>query len=88
MVLLAARDLLARELAGRDRVHALDALRHVAVGDAFHLQHMQAAQLGDLLERERGVLDQPNGGGFRHQELAITHRNPFQDREGASPELA
>ena len=85
VILLAARDLLARELAGRDRVHALDALRHVAVGDALHLQHVQAAQLGDLLEGQRGVLDQPHGGCFRHQEFAVTHRGPFRDRQGHCP---
>jgi len=28
---------------------------------------MKLAKIGDLIERERGVLDQLHGGGFRHQ---------------------
>jgi hypothetical protein len=74
MVLLGQRDLLARQLAVGDRVHALDALRHVAVGDALHFQHVQAAELGDLLERQGSVLHQPDGGGLGHQGAAIAHR--------------
>ena len=66
-VLLGLGDLVAGELAGGDRVHALDAVRHVAVGDALHLEHVQAAEFGDLLEGERGVVDQPDGGRFGHQ---------------------
>jgi hypothetical protein len=74
MILLGSRDLLARQLAVGDRVHALDALRDVAVGDTLHFQHMQAAELGNLLEGQRGVLHQPDGSGFRHQGSAIAHR--------------
>ena len=60
-------DLLARQLAGHDRVHALDALRRLAVGDRLHLERMQPAELRDLLEGERGVVDQPDGGRLGHQ---------------------
>jgi hypothetical protein len=66
-VLLGAVDLLTGELAGGDRVAAFDALRDFAVRNALHLQRMEVTEGGDLLEAERGVLDQPNGGGLRHQ---------------------
>ena len=60
-------DLLAGELAGRDRVVALDAGRHLAVGDAFDLERMQFAEFRDLVEGQGGVFDQPDGGRLRHQ---------------------
>jgi hypothetical protein len=28
---------------------------------------MQAAEVGDLLESQAGIVDQPHGGGFGHQ---------------------
>ena len=71
LVLLGLGDLLAGELAGGDRVHALDAVGDVAVGDALHFEHVQAAELGDLLEGERGVVDQPDGGRLGHQRGAV-----------------
>ena len=61
-------DLLARQLAGHDRVHALDALRGFAVGDRLHLERMQPAELRDLVEGQRGVVDQPDGGRLGHQQ--------------------
>ncbi len=64
---LAALDLLGGELAVRDRVEALDALRHLAVGDAVDLELVQPGELGDLPEGQRGVLDQPDGGRLLHQ---------------------
>ena len=66
-VLLGFGDLLAGELARGDRVVALDAGRHFAVGDAFDLEGVQFAELGDLIERQRGVFDQPDGRRFGHQ---------------------
>jgi hypothetical protein len=30
---------------------------------------VQLAEIGDLVERQSRVLDQPDGGGFRHQWL-------------------
>ena len=65
-VLLGGGDFLGGELTGHDRIAALDALRHVAVGDAFDLKHVQAAELRHLLECQGGVFDQPNGGGLGH----------------------
>src|SRR5262249_56240885 len=75
-------------LGGGGGVDGVDALRHVAVGDALNLEHVQTAQLGNLLESKGGVLDQPHGGGFRHQEFAVAHRGPFRDRHRALPEEA
>src|SRR3546814_5487331 len=39
---LAALDLVAGQLAAQHRVHALDACGHLAVGDALHLERVQA----------------------------------------------
>jgi hypothetical protein len=36
----------------------------LAVGDALDLERVQAGEVGDLLEGERGVVDQPDGGGL------------------------
>src|SRR6266481_4143465 len=60
-------DLLAAELTGEHGIEALDALRGVAVGDRLHLERVKLAEVGDLIEREGGVLDLPHGGCFRHQ---------------------
>jgi hypothetical protein len=43
-------DLLAAQLSGLDRVETLDALRGVAIGDRLHLERMQLAELGHLVE--------------------------------------
>jgi hypothetical protein len=56
MILLRALDFLARELPAGNGVHAFDAVSYVAVGDALHLQHVQAAKFGDLLKSQRRVL--------------------------------
>ncbi len=69
-IVLSTLNFLARELARGDRVHALDAMRHVAVGDALHLEHMQVTELGDLVECERRIFNEPHGGGFGHQRCA------------------
>src|SRR5208337_2234893 len=66
-ILLCGGDLLARQLAGRDRVVALDAGRNFAVGDALDLEWVQFAELSDLVEGQGRVLDQPYGGRLRHQ---------------------
>ena len=60
-------DLFAAELAGEYGIEPLDALRRIAIGDSLHLERMKLAKIGDLIKRERGVLDQPDGGCFRHQ---------------------
>ncbi|MNR28361.1 hypothetical protein D3C85_1456830 [compost metagenome] len=68
-VVLRLLQLFARQLAARDRVHAADVAGHVAVGDAAHFQRVQAAEVGDLLERKRGVVHQPDRGGLGHQDV-------------------
>jgi hypothetical protein len=60
-------DFLARQLAGIDRVEALDALRRFAVRDRLHLKRVQLAELGDLVEGQRRVVDEPDGGRLGHQ---------------------
>jgi len=40
--------------------------RHFAVGDRLDLERMQAGEGRDLIERERRVLDQPDGGRLGH----------------------
>ena len=61
--------LLARQLMVRDRVNSANAGADIAVGDAFDLQRMKHAEIGDLVEGEPGVLDQPDSGCDRHQRL-------------------
>ena len=62
-----------RDLHVGDRVIADDALGHLAIGDRLHLQRVHAAEIGDLREGQRGLLDQPHRGGLRHQGQA--HRS-------------
>ena len=66
-VCLTLGDLLAGQLATGDRVKALDALGHVAVGDALHFEFVEVAEFGDLLEGKGGVLNQPDCGRLGHQ---------------------
>ena len=49
-VLFGVLDFFARELAGLDRVHPLDALRGIAIGDRLYLERMQFAEFRDLVE--------------------------------------
>src|SRR5665213_2969137 len=64
---LALADLITGKLASGYWIHALDALCHIAVSNALHFKFVQAAKIGNLLERKGGVFNQPNGSGFRHQ---------------------
>jgi hypothetical protein len=66
-VLLDAPDLVAGQHAGPHRIKPADSRRHLAVGDALYLKRVQAAELGDLVEGQARVLDQPDGRGLRHQ---------------------
>jgi hypothetical protein len=66
-VFLAALDLVDRELAVGDRIEALHLHRHLAIGDGLDFERMKATKLADLVEGERGVLDQPDGRGFGHK---------------------
>ena len=68
-VLLALLDLDGVELVRGHGIEALDARRDVAIGDALHLELVHPAEIRDLLEAERGVVDQPDGGRLGHQRL-------------------
>ena len=68
-VCLAACDFVTCQLAILDRVIALDADACLAIGDRLHFQRMEAAQIGDLVKGETGVVDQPYGGCLRHKQL-------------------
>ena len=68
-ILLAALQLLAGDLPVRDRIEAADADGDLPVRDALHLERMKAAERRDLIERERGVVDQPYGRGLGHQQF-------------------
>jgi hypothetical protein len=59
-------DLVFGELVVGHRVETLHALGDLAIGDPLHLELVQAAEIGDLLEGKRRVVDEPNGGGLRH----------------------
>jgi hypothetical protein len=80
------RDFLARKLAGGHRVEALDALRGFAVGDCLDLERVKFAELGDLIEAQRGVVDKPDGGRLWHEKLLCHEYNPpVRPRRGRGP---
>jgi hypothetical protein len=78
-------DLLARQLPILHGVHAHDAAGDVAIGDALHLEGMEAAKGGDLLETERSVVDQPDGSGLGHQQGRGHDKNSLSGAAGYSP---
>jgi len=63
----AQEDLLGGGLPVGDRVEPLHLDGDLAIGDRLHLERVQTAEIGDLVEGQGGVLDQPHGGRFRHQ---------------------
>src|ERR1700756_2370689 len=46
---------------------ALNSRRNFSVGNSLDLERVKFAKIGDLLECERGIFHEPNGGGFGHQ---------------------
>ena len=40
----------------------------LAVGNTLHLEGMEPAKIGDLLEGQGGIVHQPHGGGLGHQD--------------------
>ena len=56
-------------LSGVYGVAPKNARRAFIVGNGLDLERMQLAEIGDLIERQRRVLDQPYGGPFRHKGL-------------------
>src|SRR6516165_11724712 len=66
-ILLGGGNFFARQLAGADRVVPLDSGGDLAIGNAFHLERVKFAESGDLIEGQRSIFDEPDGGGFGHQ---------------------
>jgi hypothetical protein len=82
----AARDLLARQLAGHDRVHALDALRRFAVGDGLHLKRVQRAELA-IWSKDSAVLSTSQTAvalgmskGIGHRKYPLVRPRPWRGR--------
>jgi len=71
--------------AGEDRVEPLDGQRRFAIRDRLHLERVEFAELGDLVERQRGIIQQPNGGRFRHQRCGCRHRKNLLQASPAVP---
>ena len=65
----AALDFLMVELAGADRVAPGQLGRSGIIGDRLDLEDVEPAKFGDLLERQRAVVDQPGGGRMGHERL-------------------
>ena len=70
---LAFLDLAMGQLARMDRIapgvlRAGEVVRH-----CLDLEDVQAAEIGDLLEAERGIVDQPGSGRMRHQGSGLGH---------------
>jgi hypothetical protein len=76
-VLLALLDFLAGQLSAGNRVGALDALGGVAVGDGADLQRVHLGEIGDLVEGQRGVVQQPDGSRLRHQRRVAHGKSPL-----------
>ena len=68
-ILFAALDILAADLPVGDGVEAANTDCDLAIGDALHLERMQLAERRNLIEGERGVVDQPHRRGLGHQQL-------------------
>ena len=60
-------EFLAADLSGHQRVETFDSLSGVSVGNRLDLERMQLAERCDLLEGQCRIVDQPDGGRFRHQ---------------------
>ena len=68
-ILLGGVNFLAGQLAIGDRIRAADIPGNLAVGDTLHFKRMEPAEIGDLLEGQRRVVDQPDSGRLRHQNV-------------------
>ena len=68
-VVLSLFDFGVGQLVGPDRVAASELGRRGVVGDRLNLEDVEPAEFGNLLERQRTIVDQPRGGRMRHQGL-------------------
>ncbi len=82
-------DFFARQLTREDRIEALDSLGGIPVRNGFDLERVQFTELGDLIEGQRGILNEPNGGCLRHQRRLGHGQIPFVLRppERAKPSV-
>ncbi|MGY3406330.1 hypothetical protein ACVWZV_002443 [Bradyrhizobium sp. GM5.1] len=76
-VVLALLDFLAGQLAIGKGIHALDALGGVAIGDRAHLEGVHFGEIGDLIEGQRGIVEQPDGGRLGHQRCVAHGKSPL-----------
>ena len=67
----------------RYRIEALHLVRHLAVRYGLNLERMQFAEIGNLLEGQRGVFDQPHGGRLGHQ--GSSHLGPASGLAAGKP---
>ena len=79
---LALVDLFLRKLVVRDGVEPFHACRHIAIRNTLHFKFVHAGEIGDLLEAQRGVVYQPDGGGpghdrFGHVIISLTRMRPL-----------
>ena len=77
-VLFSLFDLVAGQLTGRNRVHALDALGGVAVGDGANLERVHLGEIRHLIEGQRGIVDQPHGRRLWHQRCIAHGKSPLR----------
>ena len=68
-VRLRAVDLVLRQFVRANGVTPGQLGRCGVIRDRLNLENVQPAELRDLVERERGVVDHPGGGRMRHERL-------------------
>src|SRR5215470_11108009 len=68
-VSLALGKLVTGELPGHDRIATSDALNAFIIRDGLHLEWVELAEIGNLLERQCCVFHQPDCGCLRHKGL-------------------
>jgi hypothetical protein len=66
---LALVDFVLRQLVRAHRIAAGQLGRGGIVGDRLHFEDVETAEVRDLVERQRGVVDQPGSGRMGHERL-------------------
>src|SRR5690606_346839 len=69
----ASSNFLARQLTIADRIHALDAVSCIAIGNSRHFQRVKRTELSNLVEGERRIVDEPDSSCLRH-EKRMSHK--------------
>jgi hypothetical protein len=57
------------ELTGYDRIASDDALNPLIVCDGLHFERVELAEIGNLVERQSCIFNQPDCGRLRHKGL-------------------